>query len=227
MMLDDFYIDQFWWKHSINQRIAALRFQQREDGGWNYFPLGFRKLGYCVDGSERQRILEILDGSNRILLLPFIVSFGLGVLAQDWLLRLLPSLHSVFYGGVGLIVVAAVMSIACIPISLVTRRGARRLISELLRDSSRITLSEQEYRNVIARRWMEIPQTRKQGHFIFVVCMLILFLWCALSDFTSQASHFRGAGFVAGAILAAVTAIRSARDALKARRWSRRLRVSG
>jgi hypothetical protein len=227
MMLDDFYIDQFWWKHSINQRIAALRFQQREDGGWDYFPLGFRKLGYRVDGSERQRILEILDGSNRILLLPFIVSFGLGVLAQDWLLRLLPSLHSVFYGGVGLIVVVAVMLIACIPISLVTRRGARRLIAELLRGSKRVTLSEEEYRSVIARRWIEIPVARKLWHFIFAVGMLILFLWGAASDFTSGASHLLGAGFVVGAVLAATTAVRSGRDAVKAERWSRRARTGG
>ena len=140
---------------AIHAPEAANRFRPRADGGFDYFPEGVRKPGYCVDHETRDRIMRLERGLDGLFVGLIAVLVLILLAAAPLLSRVFPLARLWLTLGGGVILTIALQ---------IARRGARRMTRDLLRDAPPAHVMPdddyRDYRALMVRRWKEMPRLR-------------------------------------------------------------------
>jgi hypothetical protein len=197
---------------------TARRFLPRADGGFDYFPRGMCKPGYRVEAAIRERIME-LAREQRDAMKPALVTYlALAVVLFFVAMGEIPAPNgkppqmsaALWWSfGVGAVFVAFVVMII---------RRYRRRIAALLKDAPVVTMSEDDYRQLVVRRWMA---ARWQWAFWFLVLAM------GARDFLNQNASAGFRWFHMGlAALCVVALLQVSIESLTVWRWSRSLRIA-
>jgi hypothetical protein len=187
----------------------------RPNGQFEYFPMGMRKPGYCVDSETRDRIIRLARGLNSFDYTVFSAVIMMMLFAGNVLSRLFPA------GGLLVWPVTLFAGvIILIAVQRVSDRGAVRMRSELLRQAPVVQVSEIEYRETMVRRLEGAPKRRIVQNFVFVLLMLILGAASVMAELEYTTAWLGIVAAILGVVVAAGFA-QMAIDILRVHRWRR------
>jgi hypothetical protein len=64
----------------------------------------------------------------------------------------------------------------------ISRRGARRVTWELLRDAPVVCITDEEYRRLVVRRWKEMPRRRMLRSLLLMFAPVVLITGVAVGE---------------------------------------------
>jgi hypothetical protein len=210
----------------IGTRLTAQCFRARDDGDFDYFPLGSRKLGHRIDLETRDRIMQMARATDRRILALMAILFGLMVLGEAVLARIYPPSRHLFLTVGPLWFAFFVAAAATIPAVAIFGRNGRRSRAGILEGAPVVRLSEGEYRELTARRWRGVPRNQKVFNLLLIVVMTSLVLHEAYVGFMAPAAHppWWGIAFAILGIFLAAALVQLAIEAFRAQIYSRSLR---
>jgi hypothetical protein len=198
---------------SFGAGSLAQQFVPRADGYFDFFPKGMRKTGYRVDSEARDRIMRLERGPDGLFVALIVIIVLVTVAAQ-------PLLHAVWpLGGLWLTLVGGVVTGIAVRISY---RGARRMTSEFLRDAPVVHMTEEGYRQLMVRRWKELPRRRLLRNLLWMLAPVVLLTGVATGGILAPDwQRFLAIGAV---VLVWPAILQSAFEVTRVWRWSRPLR---
>jgi hypothetical protein len=193
---------------------AGPSFRPRPDGGFDYFPDGMSRRGYRIDPPTREGILRIRRGLDGLV-------FGLIAILVLASLVVRPALHGT-YTLLGMLVAGGAIGGVVL---IVAKRGARRMILDLLRGAPAVDgLSEAERRALLVRRWKEMPHQKVFLTLLGLIAMAIVFTASAAGQDPGDAPLVPHPVMIGLAVLMWAAVLRLAFELIRLWRWSRALR---
>ena len=191
---------------------AGPSFRPRPDGDFDYFPDGTSGRGYRIDPPTRDRILRIRRGLDGLV-------FGLIAIFVLAAFVMRPAFHGP-YVLVGVLLAGGASGGV---VRVVAKRGARRMIRDLLRGAPAVDgLSEAEGRALLVRRWKEMPRRRLLLTSLLLIAPAILATAMALDR--SSAPFVPYPVVIGVAVLMWAGVLQLAFELIRLWRWSRALR---
>lgn len=192
---------------------TARLFLARPDGGLDYFPRGMRRPGYQVDAQIRDRIME-KAGKHRDAMRPLWVTYLCLVVALFFVAMSEipaptdkpPSLPAAVWWEFAI-------SVVFVAVTLAIGRHYRHGAMALVKDASIVNMPEEEYRELVVRRWKEA-----KGHSAIMFLLIVSSFGTTRHAFTTefQWMHTVMTGLIVVAIL------QLAVETITVWRWSRR-----
>jgi hypothetical protein len=210
----------------IGARLTAQCFQARDDGGFDYFPRGLRKPGHRIDSETRDRIMQSARAMDRQILVLMAILFGVMVLGEAVLARIYPPSRHLFQ-TVGPLWFAFFVAVAAsIPALVIVGRNGRRSRAGILKGATEVRLSEEEYRELTARRWLGVPRNWKVFNLLIILVMTTLALHEAYVGFTAPGANppWWGMAFAIFGVFLAWGLVQLAIQAVRAQIYSRSFR---
>jgi hypothetical protein len=193
---------------------AGPSFRSRPDGGFDYFPDGTSRRGYRIDSPTRDRIMRIRRGLDGLF-------FGLIAILVLASFVMRPALHGT-YTLLGMLVAGGAIGGVVL---VVAKRGARRMIRDLLRGAPAVGgLSEAERRALLVRRWREVPRWRLFLTLLGLIALAIVFTATAAGQDLRDAPLVPDLVIIGLAVLAWAAILQLAFELIRLWRWSRALR---
>ena len=193
---------------------AGPSFRPRPDGDFDYFPDGTSGRGYRIDPPTRDRILRIRRGLDGLV-------FGLMSVFVLAAFVMRPAFHGT-YVLVGVLLAGGAIGGV---VRVVAKRGARRMIRDLLRDAPAVDgLSEAEHRALLVRRWKEMPQQRLFLTLLGLIALVIVLTASAVGRDPGDAPLVPHPVMIGLAALMWAAVLQLAFELIRLWRWSRALR---